>query len=45
MNEIEKAAITLRQALSKAELSGQLKEREALPLIEALHQIEKLLEG
>lgn len=43
MTEIEKAAILLRRALSEKELSGEIKESDALRLIELLHEAERLL--
>ena len=43
MTEIEKAAMLLRRALSEKELAGEIKESEALRLIEALFEAERLL--
>ncbi len=43
MTEIEKAAMLLRRALSEKELAGEIKESDALRLIESLYEAERLL--
>lgn len=43
MTEIEKAAMLLRRALSEKELVGEIKESDAVRLIESIYEAERLL--
>tara|TARA_Y100000034_G_scaffold137019_1_gene218559 strand:- start:4240 stop:4377 length:138 start_codon:yes stop_codon:yes gene_type:complete len=43
MTEIEKAAMFLRRALSEKELAGEIKESDAIRLIESIQEAERLL--
>ena len=43
MTEIEKAAMLLRRALSEKELAGEIKDSDAIRLIESIQEAERLL--